>query len=251
MTLTDTACNRLRQISETKRRFVKLLRPVFKRTPTLRHFLPDDEFFGIFDELLRDVGALGDFFKDAERTSVRLVLNPSRIAIAESRRAFTYFGLLGFSVDGVFVNKVLPHSLADGYLNRWFSLERELLASIEESFLSVRKFHVPLLEREPIGLAALSAMAQRIFDDSLPDDTLSPTRSLAVERTDGGYELSFLLPGLDKRQLDVGRRNSELIVNAGSYTRGFSLPDMLLKREIRQARYEDDRLAILFDTSEP
>ena len=62
-----------------------------------------------------------------------MVLNPSQIPISESRPAFTYFGLFGFPVDGVFVNKVLPLALADGYLNRWFSLERDLLAATEDT----------------------------------------------------------------------------------------------------------------------
>ena len=249
LTLSDTAAVKLRQIGETKRRMITLLRPVLKRIPTAGHFIPDDEVFGIFDELFRDVGRLGALLKDGQTSSIRLVLNASRISIAESRRAFTYFGLFGFPVDGVFVNKVLPQALADGYLNRWFSLERDLLAAIEESFLNVKRFRVPLLEKEPIGLDALSSMGERIFGECRPADTLSPTRSVTVERVNGLYELSFWLPGLDKQRLDVGRKNDELIVQAGDYTRVFSLPDMLLKQEIRQASYERDRLSIQFDAS--
>ena len=64
------------------------------------------------------------------------------------------------------------------------------------------------------------------------------------------YELSFWLPGLDKQRLDVGRRDAELIVRAGDYSRVFSLPDMLLQQEIRQANYDHDRLTIQFDASE-
>ena len=43
-----------------------------------------------------------------DQTSVRLVLTPERVVIAESRRTWTSLSLYGFVVDAVVVNRVLP-----------------------------------------------------------------------------------------------------------------------------------------------
>jgi arsenite/tail-anchored protein-transporting ATPase len=64
-----------------------------------------------------DIGRLGVMLRDAETSSVRLVLNPDKIAIAESKRTYTYLSLFGFPVDGIFVNKLLPAELENGYFH--------------------------------------------------------------------------------------------------------------------------------------
>lgn len=192
------------------------------------------------------MGRLGEILKDPEVSSVRLVLNPDRVAIAETRRAFTYFGLFGFPVDGIFVNKVLPRELADGYLHDWFTLQRQLLDSIDQSFLDVNKFRVPLLGKEPIGLCPLAEMSRGIFGNQQPDDVLSATKSVSMDQEDGEQRLIFSLPDVTKKDLDVSRKDGELILTADNYTRVFSLPDTLIDREIAGAEFTDSVLTISF-----
>jgi arsenite-transporting ATPase len=234
-------------MNNAKRKVAKLVRPVLNRVKGLRHFMADDEVFDVFDHLLDNVGRLGEILKKPEVSTVRLVLNADRVAIAETRRAFTYFGLFGFPVDGIFANKVLPTELADGYMNRWFALQRQLLDSIDQSFLDVNKFRVPLLGKEPIGLEALAEMAHGIFGDQHPDEVLSATKSVSMDRVDGKHRLVFSLPDVSKKDLDVARKDGELILNAENYTRVFSLPDTLIDREIAGAEFTDGTLTILFE----
>lgn len=176
-----------------------------------------------------------------------LVLNADRVAVAETRRAFTYFGLFGFPVDGIFVNKVLPSDLANGHLNRWVALQQHLLDSIQQSFLDVTKFRAPLLSRELIGLEPLAEMARSIFGEKRPDDMLSEPKSVSLDRMDGKDRLTFWLPNMEKHDLDVGRKDRELILTADSYTRVFSLPGTLIDREIAGAKFTDGTLTVLFD----
>ena len=246
LTLTDTACTKLQKMTNAKRKVFKLVRPVLNRVKGLRHFMADDEVFDVFDHLLDNVGRLGEIFKNPEVSTVRLVLNADRVAIAETRRAFTYFGLFGFPVDGVFVNKVLPTELADGYMNRWFTLQQQLLDSIDQSFLDVNKFRVPLLAKEPIGLDPLAEMAHGIFRDQRPDHVLSATKSVSMDQVDGKQRLIFSLPDVNKKNLDVSREDGELILTAENYTRVFSLPDTLIDREIAGAEFADGILTISF-----
>lgn len=247
LTMTDTACTKLNKLLDVERKIMKLVRPIAGRIKGVREMIPSDDVYGLFDESITEVGRLGEILKDPDVASVRLVLNPDRIAIAETRRAFTYLGLFGFPIDGVFVNKVLPKELADGYLHHWFAIQEQLLESIDQSFLDVTKFRAPLLAKEPIGVQPLSDMARGIFGLQRPEEVLSATKSVSIDREDGKYRLVFRLPNVGKQQLDVGRKTTELILTAGSYSRVFSLPDTLVGREIAGASFVDGRLTITFD----
>ena len=244
LTLTDTACTKMNRLIEVERLILKLVRPVTNRINAARGLLPDDDVYGAFEDIIGKIGQLGEILKDPQTSSVRLVLNPDRVALAETRRAFTYFGLFGFPVDGIIINKVLPAELEDGFLHDWFTLQQELLESIDQSFLDVTKFRVPLLDREPIGATTLSELACSIFGDRPPDDMLSSPKSVSLIRKDNEYRLTFWLPGAEKRQLDIGRKDGELILTAAGYTRVFSLPDNLATREVAEAKFADGVLTL-------
>ena len=49
-----------------------------------------------------------ELLTDGRRTSVRLVVNPERMVIAEARRTHTYLSLFGYRVDAVVANRLLP-----------------------------------------------------------------------------------------------------------------------------------------------
>jgi arsenite-transporting ATPase len=249
LTLTDTASTKLNRFIHFERQLLKLVRPVLRRFQSMRPLIPSDDLYGTFTSVVRKVGRLGELLKDPSISSVRLVLNPDRVAIAETRRAFTYFGLFGFAVDGIFVNKVLPRELAEGYLSDWYVLQQELLEMIDQSFLQVGTFHIPLLEVEPIGKQALLEMAEPLFEGRAPDDRLSVASPFTVQRDDGDYRLAFHLPNVSKRDLDVGLKGTELILRARDFTRVFTLPAALSDRSIRGAQFEDDRLTVTFEAS--
>jgi arsenite-transporting ATPase len=245
LTFSDTACTKFRKLTQAKRRFFQLAKPFLRPIKAARPFLPDDDVFDVFDRLIADVGQLGEIFADTASSSIRLVLNPQRIAIAETRRTFTYFGLYGFGVDAVFINKVLPRELSDGYLNRWFSLEQDLLREIDRSFLDVAKFRVPLLAGEPIGTKALAEMAHQVFGDRAPDEVFSSSSTVSMTERDGKVLLSFPVAGIGKEDLDVGRKDDVLVVTAGPYTRVFTLPDTLVGRQVARASLEDELLTLV------
>lgn len=247
LTLADTAGTKLNKLLDLERKILKLVRPITNRTKGGRAVVPRDEVYDVLDEVIRKAARLGEILNKPDVASLRLVLNADRVAIAETRRAFTYFGLFGFPIDGVFINKVLPVELAEGYLHDWFTLQKQLLESIDQSFLDVPKFRVPLLDREPIGLEPLSEMGRAIFVRQSPDDVLAPPRSVSIDRQDGAYRLAFQLPNVAKRDIDVGRKDTELILTAGGYTRVFSLPNVLVDRDVATAEFVDGILTIEFE----
>src|SRR2546430_291159 len=56
---------------------------------------------------------------DGRSASVRLVVNPERMVIAEARRTYTYLSLFGYRVDAVIANRLLPDEVTDPWFDAW------------------------------------------------------------------------------------------------------------------------------------
>ena len=246
LTFTDSAAGTLNFWIEAERKVMKLVRPVVRRFKGLSVWVPEDVTYRAFEDVVADIGRLGELLKDPEMTSVRLVLNPDRIAVAESRRAYTYFGLFGFPVDGIFVNRVLPDELEGGYLGLWRALQREQMAVISRSFLDTAVFPIKYLAEEPVGVAQLDELGAEIYGDTVPDDVLSATHTVRLSKEDGKLTLMFSLPNLDRSSLDIKRKGRELLIAAGGHSRVFVLPDTLAECEVEGATYSDGDLIVSF-----
>ena len=247
LTLSDSACSKMNKFIDVERKILKLVRPFTKKMKGIKEVVPEDEVYKLFQDILGKVGTLGEMLKDPNKCSIRLVLNPDRISIAETRRSFTYLGLFGFPIDGIFINKIFPMSLSEGYLHDWCDLQKKFLESIDRSFLDVAKFNVPLLDIEPVGIEALGVLGEKIYGDNIPDELLSSPKTAEIKREDDRYILSFWLPNIEQSELDVGRKDGELIVKAGHYTRVFTLPDTLIDKEITEAKFREGTLVITFE----
>jgi arsenite-transporting ATPase len=250
LTFSDSACGRMNRLVEIERKVLKLIRPMGRPFKGFRQLVPKDEFYRSFGEVLTDVGRLGELLRNPEVSTVRLVLNPERVAVAETRRSYTYFGLFGFPVDGVFVNRVFPAEAAGGYFDQWCALQREQLEVIERSFLHTPLFRVSHLGHEPAGAEELERLGRDIYGERAPEGVLSDVRTVSLGEREGNPSLSFWLPGLDKSQLDLGRSGTDLMVSAGGYTRLVALPDSLASREVAGAHYEDQQLTVVFSDGE-
>ncbi|WP_022667698.1 ArsA family ATPase [Desulfospira joergensenii] len=250
LSLTDSSSNKLNQIISVERSILKLVRPFGRHIKGIKQILPEDDLYITFGRVIEDIGRLGDILRDPGQSSIRLVLNPDKIAIAESKRAFTYFALFGFPVDAVMVNKLLPEELNQGYFKNWFQLQHEQMGVLEKSFLNTRILPIAHYSQEPIGLARLEEMARDVYGDLDPCDVLSDVNTIGFEKQDNQVILSMLLPNLDKSMLDIGRKDGDLLITAGTYLRILTLPDSLTKDEVTSAEYKGDTLRVTFTKKE-
>jgi len=247
LTLTDSSSTKLNKMLDIERMIFKLVRPFTKNFKSMRAIIPDDKVYNSFGEIINYVGKLGELLKDSSKSSVRLVLNPDRIAVAETRRAYTYFQLFGFSVDAIMVNKVFPEEVANGYFHKWWRIQSEEIDVIKNSFLDTSIYKIPYFDHEPLGLAALEKMGEAVYGDQQPDSVLSSQlETVKLKKVDNKMTLSFHLPGLDKSCLDIGQRGNDLMISAGVHSRVFALPDSLKSSEVESANYEADRLIVTF-----
>jgi arsenite-transporting ATPase len=196
----------------------------------------------------------------ADTTSVRLVLTPERIVLAEARRTLTSLGLHGFAVDQVVVNRVFPDaaeatpgsaagppSAPDPWRTGWNRAQRQGLVEVQESFATLPVVHAPYLDHEPIGADDLDALF-RSCTGALDPDPLTPRGSegMTVERTGRGFVLRLPLPLVTAADVDLGRRGDELVVTVGEHRRLLSLPAALRRCVVTGASVHDGRLRVKF-----
>jgi len=188
------------------------------------------------------------------QTSVRLVLTPERVVIAESRRTWTSLSLYGFVVDAVVVNRLFPDAAADAgrltpdaWRTAWNAAQREGLLEVHDSFAGLPVVRTPYLPAEPIGPDALAALAEAQERDGV-DDLLAPVahRGMTVERNGAEFELVLPLPLAHARDLSLQRRDDELLVAVGEHRRVLTLPSALQRCVVQGASVRSGLLRVRF-----
>jgi arsenite/tail-anchored protein-transporting ATPase len=88
-----------------------------------------------------------------------LVLVPERLPIEETARALVQLDEAGVKVGALVVNRVLPSSSTDAFLAARRAQEEVYLREIAERFVHQDRVHIPQLERDVYGLAALERIS--------------------------------------------------------------------------------------------
>jgi arsenite/tail-anchored protein-transporting ATPase len=234
----------IERIFPVERKVVKTIRPILTRITTMP--IAEDRIFAAVERLHRNLEGVGKLLRDEERASVRLVVNPEKMVIAEARRTYTYLSLFGYRVDAIVANRIIPGDVTDPYFGKWKEIQNEHLATIRESFQPVPVLTARLFEQEMVGFDLLKRMGDDVYEDADETKVFHLDEPIRVQKRGGWYVLSLQLPFTDRAQLDIHRKAEELVVRVGSYKRTLILPHALQRLEIREARFVEDRLEIRF-----
>src|SRR5215204_3225286 len=132
-------------------------RPLARAFLDLR--LPDEDVMGEVHGLVGNLVAMHDILRDRDAVSVRLVMTPDRMVVAEAMRTFTYLSLYGYLTDAVIVNRVFPAELDGTYFGAWRALQQRELERVREGFAPVPVLCAPYFEAEVLGEAMLAGTA--------------------------------------------------------------------------------------------
>ena len=226
------------------RRVNKVVSPVLGRLTNLP--VAGDEVFDASRRFYDRLDGVKELLTDPDTTSVRLVVNPERVVVAEARRTYTYLSLFGYRVDCVIANRLLPDEITDPWFDRWRTLHAEHLAAIEEGFAPLPVLKANLAGDELVGVDALRSFAAGLYGDDDPAARRHAGEPLKVRRLRGKHVLELELPFADRDDLDLGRRGDELLVRVGPYRRAVVLPDSLRRRPVEGATLKRGRLSVTF-----
>jgi arsenite-transporting ATPase len=234
----------IERIFPVERRVVKTIRPIVSRMTTLP--IAGDQVFGAVERLHRNLEAVKQILTDEHVSSVRLVVNPEKMVIAEARRTYTYLGLFGYRVDAVVVNRIIPPDVTDPYFGKWKDIQAEHLATVHESFEPVPILNARLFDREMVGVPLLIEMGDEVYGDRDAVSVLYHDDPIRVRKRGTGYVLTMRLPFVNRDEMDIHRRGEELFVRVGPYKRNLILPQTLKRMVVREANFAGDHLEILF-----
>jgi arsenite/tail-anchored protein-transporting ATPase len=180
------------------------------------------------------------------RTSVRLVVNPERMVIAEARRTATYLALFGYSVDAVIANRLLPDEVVDPWFKAWKETHAEHLAAIESGFAPLPVLRAQLAADELVGLERLRDFGDVLYDGRDPAARLHDGPSLKIRKRGQNHVLALPLPFADRDDLELARHDGELLVRVGPHRRALVLPDSLKRRDVAGAKLNGEWLEVTF-----
>jgi arsenite-transporting ATPase len=244
----------LERLLPAQRGLIRTLRPAAAAAAGLP--LPEPEVLEVVSGWHRHLRAVQRLLT-SDLTSVRLVLTPERVVIAESRRTWTSLSLYGFVVDAVVVNRVFPDAAGDApgdsppdpWRSAWNAAQRTGLEEVRESFASVPVVVSPYLSQEPIGADALDALAvAQDPDGGYAASLLSPVshRGTTVTRTAEGFTLALPLPLVTAAEVRLQRRDDELLMAVGDQRRVVTLPAALRRCVVHGASVREGLLSVRF-----
>jgi arsenite-transporting ATPase len=171
------------------------------------------------------------------------------MVIAEARRTYTYLSLFGYHVDAVIANRLLPDAITDPWFKRWRELHADHLDTIEASFAPLPVLRAELADDELVGLDKLRQFGALVYGDRDPAAALHVGEPLRVTKRGSNYHLTLQLPFAEHDDLDVGRKDDELLIRVGPYRRALLLPDSLRRRPITSAALKEGKLRVVFQGS--
>jgi len=213
----------MKHVFPFQRGLLKAVRPLANRVSPVE--LPTDSYFANIKDLFGRLDGIAELLEDPKVTSVRLVTNPEKMVLRETQRAFVYFSLHGLTVDGIIVNRVLPHAITDAWFQEWRASQAKILEEIEEYFAPVQVKRVPLFTHEVLGHERLEELARTLYSEQ--EDPAAVIRTEApytFVKRNAHYEVRLRLPFAIKGEIGLFKKGDELVVEIGTLRRHIGLP---------------------------
>lgn len=231
------------RVLPVERRVVKALKPVLSRAAGVP--MPGDSVFDAVERLHADLDDVRAVLTGPD-TSVRLVLTPESVVLAEARRAYTFLTLFGYGVDAAVVNRVFPDGGADEWRSTWVAAQQRVLADAADSFAGLDLRTSVYRAAEPVGRDALLALAADVYGDSDPLARGTTVPPMTMRSRPGGLVLALPLPLAEQDDVRLARKGDELVVSVASYRRLLTLPSGLARHRVAGARVRDGELQVRF-----
>jgi arsenite-transporting ATPase len=234
----------IERIFPVERRVVKTIRPLLSRLTSMP--IADDRIFAAVERLHRNLDGVRQLLTNDRMSSVRLVVNPEKMVIAEARRTYTYLSLFGYRVDAIVANRIIPPEVDDPYFGKWKEIQAQHLETIRESFEPVPILTAKLFDREMVGVELLADMGREVYGERDPMSILHLDEPMRVRKRGSSYVLSIRLPFVERSDLEVFRKAEDLYVRVGPYKRNLALPQTLQRLDVKEANFVEDRLEVRF-----
>jgi arsenite-transporting ATPase len=207
--------------------------------------LPDERVVDDVQRLVQSLVAMHELLRRPE-VSLRLVMTPDRMVVAEAMRTFTYLNLYGYLTDAVVVNRVFPAQVGT-YFGAWRDVQAAQLELVESGFAPVPILRAPYFEQEVLGAAMLDRLADAVFARRDAGAVLHDRLTQELRLDDGRAELRLDLPFARKGDVGLRKIGLELVVRVDGQKRTIVLPGALAGFRPTGAALRDGSLVVAFE----
>jgi arsenite-transporting ATPase len=212
--------------------------------------LPDERAFAEIQRLVANLVGMHELLRDAAHASLRLVMTPDRMVVAEAMRTFTYLNLYGYVTDAVVVNRVFPDEVEGTYFGAWRAVQAEQLELVRSGFAPVPVLRAPYFEREVQGAEMLDRLGEALFADRDAGAVLHDRVTQELSLHEGGAELRLDLPFAGKGDVSLKKIGLELVVRVDGHKRTIMLPGAMAAYRPSSASLSDGSLVVGFAAQE-
>ena len=207
--------------------------------------IPLDKGYAELQNLLSKLEKINEIFSNPDICSIRIVTNPEKMVINESKRAYTYLQLYGYNIDAVIINRIIPETEDSSFFSKYIENQKAYINDIIDSFSPL-----PILKSEHIGTEVfgkelLLEIGEKIYKNINPSEILYKDKAFEVKDIKNGYELRIKLPFIDEEtDINVKKFGDELVIELGNRRKNIFLPKFANYMKLENYKYQDDYIII-------
>ena len=215
----------------------------FMKTP-----LPSNEVLKDIEKIRDRLRSVKEILTDPTITSVRLVVNPEKMVITETQRAYTYLCLYGYTVESIIINRIIPKdACGHEFFEEKCKEQDKHMQTIEEIFSPLKMLRAELMSREVVGRVALEKLADQLFGKDDPTDVYSTQSPMQIYDEEDKAVLAIRMPFPMNQKVELYTRGDNLTLQLGAFKKSISLPYALASKKVLGADLEDGWLKIRFE----
>lgn len=194
----------------------------------------------IFDKLEK----IQKIFSDPDICSIRIVMNPEKMVLNESKRAYTYLSLYGYNTDAIIVNRVMGKDQAARGFESYLKAQEGYLEDIKDIFSGMPLLKVQHFGGEVFGLDSLAKIAIALYGEDDPALVMHKEMPYHFKKSDEGFVLSIKLPFISHNQFLVNKYGDEIVIQVENKRKNIFLPRFVNFYQLDTYNYEDPWLIV-------
>lgn len=214
--------------------------------------LPSNKVLESINDIKNKMEAVREVLEDPKKTTVRLVVNPERMVITETKRAYSYLCLYNKTVECLMVNRVYPGDIGERYFADKLKEQEKYLEEIHQSFDPMKIMFAYQMPTEMLGPEKLDKLAEMLYGpEGDPTEIYATESPMMFETKDGMDILRLKMPFTEKKDIELLKPSDDnIVVHIGNQKRQINLPLTLAKEELIGAELKDQELLIKFKREE-
>lgn len=206
--------------------------------------IPLDKGYEELEMIFEKLEVIQKVFADHDVCSIRIVTNPERMVINESKRAYTYLSLYGYNVDGIIINRIIEEQSADALFKNYIKSQREYIREINESFGELPLFKAAHLGEELFGMEKLNDFSKKLYGNTKPENVLFRESPYKLSQIPSGYHIEIKLPFLKEKKYRINKFGDEIVIEIGNKRKIVFLPRFVNFYKLKSQVYDDPWLKI-------